>query len=307
VAACVYCALEAWNVIEVRYARTLKHPVTGAVSDEDSPREILGRGFYVCDGCLALLDFHVEHHLDPGKHSGHNLLASSYHFFVVWMAVAVGSLAGSMALIRDRNFLTMGLLLALACLLSWFLRAWVHTRFYGQWREAREKPRTPRNSLAAFTDLRDQRNPELGHYLPVRFEDSLRLAALPGSPPIRSLGPAGEPWGAGPQTNFPGRGDNEWYRLVWISWRLWPLTHVMPPATPEWRAPRRPYIEELEVAGGTVLAAVGFALVSIVAGQPWWLALPIAGVLWPAGFFAGRAARAWWLDRQMERYGGTAT
>ena len=292
-ATCIYCGQEAYNVMEVRYARTLKHLSQGVTEEEEAPREVVGRAYYVCDGCLALLDWHVEHHLDPRKHSIFNGLSALYQLLVVWGAVAVWDLASSLTRIRDRNFLTIGLLLAFGSLVVWFLRAKVHSDYYGRWRADRKKPHRPVNSLGGFTDLRDRVNPELNPFLPVRYEDSLKLAQLRGSPPIRSLGPNGEGWGEGPQKNFVGRGDNEWYRLVWISWQLWPLGHVEPPdPSTGWTAPPAPWLHELEVAVGTIVGAGAFTMLVLLAHVPWWAAMLVAAVLWPLGFLAGQRGRA---------------
>lgn len=291
-AQCIYCGHEAFNVMEVRYARTLKHRSTGATTDEEAPREVIARGYYVCDGCLALLDWRVEHHLDRRKHSVFNVLSAVYQLLVVWGAVAVWDLASSISLLRNRGFLTLGLLLAFGALVVWFLRAKVHSDYYGRWRAQRKKPMKPSNSLGALTDLRDRVNPELNAFLPVRYEDSLRLATLKGSPPLRSLGPNGEPWGEGPQTNFPGRGDNEWYRLVWISWRLWPLRNIAPPdPSTGWHPPPEPWIYEAEIATGTFLAASAFAVLVMATSLPLAVPVVVAFVLWPAGYFGGRFAR----------------
>lgn len=301
-AECTYCGHEAFNVIEVRYARTLQHLSTGVTDEDDTPREIIGRGYYVCDGCIALLDWHVEHHLDRRKHSIFNGLSAVYQLLVVWGAVAVWDLASTMTRIQDRTFLTIGLLLAFGALIVWFLRAKVHSDYYGRWRVQRKKPMRPGNSLGAFTDLRDRFQPELGAYLPVTYEDSLKLASLPGSPPIRSLGPNGEGWGEGPQVNFAGSGGNEWYRLVWISWRMWPLTGVLPPdASTGWTAPLPPDLHEAEVAAGTILAALTFTLLVLAVSLPWWMAILVAGIVWPAGFFGGKKARAEFERRQAEK------
>lgn len=299
-AQCVYCGLDAWNVIEVRYARTIKHASSG-VAEEDAPREVLGRGYYVCDGCLALLDFHVEHHLGARKHAIFNLMSSVYHLLVVWAAVAVGSAAGSHVLLLRRDFLALGLLLATASLVVWFVRASVHSRFYGEWRSAREKPHAPANSLGAMTSLRDRVNPELSGYLPVRWEDSIKLASLRGSPPIRCLGPGAEPWGSGPQTNFAGRGANEYYRLVWISWRLWPLTQILEPEGTDWKPPPPPHIVEVEVATATNFSAGSFAALALAPGIPLWQAALLAIVAWPIGFVVGKQARLLWERRRIRR------
>jgi hypothetical protein len=298
-AQCLYCGLDAFNVIEVRFARTLKHASSGVVDEEDAPREVLGRGYYVCDGCLALLDYHVEHHLDMRTHATFNVLSSVYQMLVVWMAVAVGSLAGSHVVFLRRDFLTAGLVLAIASLVVWFLRANVHSQYYGRWRQARTKPFRPVNSLGAMTNLRDRMNPELGAYLPVRWEDSLKLAAKKGSPPIRCLGPNGEPWGAGPETNFPGRGVNEYYRLVWISWQLWPLTQVLEPETEGWTSPPPPPITEVEVAAATVFSAASFAALVLAPGVSPWLGIIVGAVAWPIGFVVGRQARLLWERRKI--------
>ncbi len=298
--ACIYCGLDAYNVIEVRYARTIKH--ASVVAEEEAPREVLGRGYYICDGCLALMDYQVEHHLDSRKHAIFNVLSTIYHLLVVWMAVAVGSAAGEAVVLKQPGFLGLGLVLAIGALVVWFLRASVHSQYYGHWRSARTetKPFRPGNSLGAMTDLRDRVNPELTSYLPVRWEDSIRLAALKGSPPIRCLGPNSEPWGEGPQTNFSGRGANEFYRLVWISWQLWPLTQVLEPEGTDWRPPPPPQVTEIEVAAATVFAAGSFAALAL-AGLPIVVPIAVAVVAWPIGFVVGRQARALWVQRKIEK------
>lgn len=300
-AACVYCDLDAYNVMEVRYARTIKHASTGYVDEEEAPREVIGRGYYVCDGCLALLDYSVEHHLDARKHAAFNLLSTAYHTLVVWLAVAVASLAGSAKLFVRRDFLSLGVVLAFAALTVWFVRASVHSQYFGRWRAGRNKPRVPKNSLGAFTDLRDTRNPELSVYLPVRFDDSIKELAKPGSPALRCLGPNGEPWGQGPQTNFTGRGVNEYYRLVWISWQLWPLTQILPPEGTDWKPRPPPPITEVEVACATVMAAGSFAAMALIPTVPLWAAALVAIVMWPIGFVIGRQGRALYEQSQAER------
>ena len=64
---CSYCSQEAGSVIEVRYARTL-----GKGSDNER-KEIVGRGYGVCDGCMKLLDYKLEHHVPPQHISAFNL------------------------------------------------------------------------------------------------------------------------------------------------------------------------------------------------------------------------------------------
>jgi hypothetical protein len=299
---CVYCGLDGYNVFEVRYARTIKSASMSKVSEDDAPREIIGRGYFLCDGCLALLDWHEEHHLDPRRHGLYNVFSAAYHVFLIWAVAAVFSLASTLTLLSDDRFLAVGIVAALLALAAWFVRASVHSRYYGEWRGNRADADVPRNSLGAFTDLRDRVNPELAAYLPVRYEDSVRLAGLPGSPPIRSIGPRGEPWGQGPETNFAARGDNDWYRLVWISWRLWPLTHVEVPDGAEWRPPRGPRVHEAEVAAATA-PAVGLGATLVALGLS-----PLHGVIGAAalsvlGFFGGRAGLRAWRRRERRKHG----
>jgi hypothetical protein len=299
---CVYCGLAAYSVIEVRFARTVKYASMGVVDDEDAPREVIARGYYVCDGCLALLDYRVEHHLSPRKHSSFNALSVAYHAFMVWSMTALGSLAGFDAdretLITTPRFLYVGMALAVLSLIVWFFRATVHSRYFGRWLAQREVPVRPRNSLAGFTALRDRVNPELAHYLPVRFNDSAKILNKAGSPPLRSLGPSGEPWGDSPPTNFPGSGENEWYRLIWNSWQLWPLSRVEP--TEGWQEPPQPKLREFELAVGTVPAlSVAILLVEVVE-QPWWLGLLCGLLLWPVGLFVGLSVRQA-LDRRRRK------
>ncbi len=299
---CVYCKQDSYNVMEVRFARTLStvSQVSGRLKEEDTPREIVGRGYYICDGCLALLDYHEEHHLDAGRHGFFNVLSSAYQLFLIWALIALWALANS-RFERVQDLAPIGVVLAIVAFSVYLLRTSVHLRYLKQWRDHRKKPRLPRNSLTAFTSLRDRVSPELGKYLPVRFEDSLRLSALPGSPPIRSIGPSGEPWGEGPDPNFAGWGDNDWYRLVWVSWRLWPLTNVAVPEGAEWDPPPAPTVSEIEVAaaafvgvGATTLCVMGLGLHPLVSVG--------AGVgLGAVAFFAGSKARDLWTAQKAAR------
>ncbi|MCO4769785.1 MAG: hypothetical protein KDA24_07110 [Deltaproteobacteria bacterium] len=306
---CVYCYLESYNVIEVRFARTLKSASVNSsnLSEETAPREIVGRGYYVCDGCLAVLDYHEEHHLDPGRHGFFNILSGAYMLFLIWLMVAVWWVAsGNFDRLLDPRTIGMGGVLAIVALGVWLLRATVHFRYLRQWREARGKPMFPRNTLGAFTSLRDKRSPELGAYLPVRFDDSLRLAGLPGSPPIRAIGPGGEPWGQGAETNFAGRGDNDMYRLVWISWRLWPLTRVVVPEGVEWDEPPQPSVQELEVAAAS-FAGVGLTTFFVLAlGLHPLVSVGVGIAVGVGAFFGGRTARLRLEERRAEKYGGPA-
>ena len=290
---CVYCGLSAYSVIEVRFARTVKYVSTGMVADQEAPREVIARGYYVCDGCLALIDYRVAHHLSARKHSSFNALSVAYHAFVVWSLTALGSMAGFDAgretLITTPRFLYLGMALVVLSLVVWFYRTTVHSRYFGRWLAQRPDAVRPRNSLAGFTALRDRVNPELAHYLPVRFNDSETLLQKRGSPPLRSLGPSGEPWAASPPSNFVGAGDNEWYRLIWNSWQLWPLTRVQP--AEGWQVPSQPKLREFELAAGTV-PALGVAMVLIELVQlPWWLGLLCGLLLWPIGLFVGLSTR----------------
>jgi len=301
---CVYCGLPAYSVIEVRYARTVKYASTGMVDEEEAPREVIARGYYTCDGCMALLDFKIEHHLSPRKHSSFNLFLTAYHMLVVWSIAAVFSLAlgpeRPEALVVNREFLLVGVFLALASLIVWFFRATVHSRYYGRWLGERSRPMKPRNSLAGFTVLRDRVSPELAHYLPVRFSDSFKLLEKRGSPPLRSLGPSGEPWADSPPTNFEGSGVNEWYRLIWTSWQLWPLRSVE--VTEGWEPPPGPKVREIELALATVPSlALGILVSMNVESQgSLWLGLLCGLLLWPIGFFVGLSARQWWEARRAE-------
>lgn len=299
-AGCVYCGIEADNVIEVRYARTVKH-ASMSTTQSEAPREVVGRGYYVCDGCMALLDYHVEHHLDPNKHSIFNLLSSVYQLFMVWCIVAFTSLAGADedSLLANPGFQLLGILITVSALAVWFLRAMVHTRYYGEWKSARSSPGRPKNSLAGFTRLRDRVNPELAAYLPVRFSDSRKLLQKPGSPALRCIGPGGEPWGEGPQTNFPGRGANEWYRLVWISWRIWPLNQVLEPEGADWTAPDEPAISEVEAGAAGLFSACAFSVFALATTLHPIFALGASLISWPLGFFVGRQARELWRDRKI--------
>lgn len=299
---CIYCGFESYNVIEVRYARTLKHAAN--IDEEQAPREILGRGYYVCDGCFALLDYHVDHHLKPDRHGLYNVASAVYYLFGLWGVLLLGSLAGKMILLQDRPFQATGIVLAFLVLSAWFYRATVHSRYFAKWRRVREEPIEPTNSLGGFTDLRDKVNPELTAFLPVRFEDSVRLAGLPGSPPVRCVGPNGESWGEGPATNFAGRGDNEWYRAVWVSWRLWPLTHVLVPPGVEWAPPPSPRISEVEVAFGTLAAGiVGVSIAFLTTLHP-VLACGLGAVAFPIGWVAGTFAREQMRRRDLARSTG---
>jgi hypothetical protein len=306
---CVYCRLESYNVIEVRYARTLKSASVNIkdLDDENAPREVIGRGYYICDGCLALLDYHEEHHLDPQRHSFFNVLSGAYQLFIIWLMVAVWWLAsGDMERLLDPRVVGIGVVLGLIAFAVWLLRTSVHIRYYTQWKDARDKPIRPSNGLGAFTSLRDKRSPELAAYLPVRYEDSVRLAELPGSPPIRAIGPGGEPWGKGAETNFAGRGDNDLYRLVWISWRLWPLTRVQVPQGVEWEAPPEPAVQEVEV-GAAAFSGVGLTtfLVLVVGAHP-LVAVGVGVAVGTGAFFAGRAARLRRAEARAEKYAAPA-
>lgn len=288
---CVYCGLDAYSVIEVRYARTIKRAKHVSPGDPEAPHEVIGRGYYVCDGCLALLDYSVEHHLEPQRHALFNMLSSCYHALVVWGAVAVGSLASSRTVFVRREFLTLGVVLAFASLVVWFVRANVHSTYYGQWKQARPNAFKPVASLGGFTTVRDRANPEFKTYLPVGYEDSVKLMSHPASPPLRCLGPNGEPWGQGPETNFNGRGVNDYYRLIWISWQLWPLTEVLPPEGTDWKAPPPPPVTEVEVAVASVFSAGSFAALALAPAAPLWAAMIIGLIAWPIGFVVGKQAR----------------
>ena len=298
---CVYCKQDSYNVMEVRFARTLSNAsqVAGRIKEEDTPREIVGRGYYICDGCLALLDYHEEHHLDSGRHGFFNVLSGAYQLFLIWALVAVWALAnGNWSDLAEPKFYGMGLVLALVSLSVWLLRTSVHMLYLKHWRDHRDKPRLPRNSLTAFTSLRDRVSPELGRYLPVRYEDSVRLAALPGSPPIRSIGPSGEPWGEGPAANFAGWGDNDWYRLVWVAWRLWPLMNVKVPEGTDWEPPPPPTVSEVEVASGAFVGGgvTGFCVMGLSLHP---LASVGVGVgLGAIAFFGGIKGRDAWAARK---------
>lgn len=305
---CVYCRQEAYNVIEVRYARTLKSASVNVdkLDDENAPREIIGRGYYICDGCLALLDYHEEHHIEPARHSFFNILSGSYQLLVIWMMVAVWWLAGGDSeRLQDDRFIGMGAVLFFIAVVVWMLRTTVHLRYFKQWKDARKKPIRPANSLGAFTSLRDKRSPELAAYLPVRYEDSVRLAELPGSS-ARAIGPGGEPWGKGAETNFAGRGDNDLYRLVWISWRLWPLTRVQVPPGLDWEVPPEPAVQEMEVAAAS-FSGVGLTtfLVLVVGAHP-LVAVGVGVAVGTGAFFGGRAARLRRAADREQKYSGPA-
>ncbi len=285
---CAYCGLQAANVIEVRYARTLPLAGSGPIArdQDEAPREVLGRGYSVCDGCLALLDYHVAHHLGPQKRAFYNVLSAVYYLLIVWSLAAISSLAGTLTLLREQSFLTIGLALALFTLVVWFMRSLVHSRYAGKWQRGREGAVTPANSLGGFTDLRDRNNPELQPYLPVRFEDSITLAEKRGSPLIRAVGASGETWTDTPHSNVEGGGVNEWYRLVWVSWQLWPLTAVSRPS--DWPGPTRTPVTELEVASTSLLVAGAFTLLSLSPGVPVWAAGLFSIALAPIGFSLAR-------------------
>lgn|GEM_PF-1834672 len=306
---CVYCRQEAYNVMEVRYARTLKSASIASnrgLSDDEAPREIIGRGYYVCDGCLAMLDYHEEHHLDPSRHGFFNILSGAYQLFIIWGMVAVWWIAsGNVTRLSDPRAMGMGIVLGIVSFVVWLLRTMVHVKYARQWKDARRKTMWPRNSLGGLTDLRDKRSPELAAYLPVRYEDSVRLANLPGSS-IRAIGPGGEPWGQGAETNFGGRGDNDWYRLVWISWRLWPLTRVQVPQGTEWEEPAQPSVQELEVQAAA-FSGVGLTtfLVLVLQAHP-LVAVGVGVTVGVAAFFGGRAIRTRIAERKAEKYGGPA-
>lgn len=304
--ACVYCQRSAGNVIEVRYARTIEVPGSTQIAEADLPREIIGRGYYICDDCLRLLDFHAEQVLDLPKLTLYYLSIGVYQLFVVWMILAVGSLAGTMELLRSPFFLATGVVAVALTVAVWGARVSVQARYFLDWQKARRKLKqrkqlfTPSNTLAALTDLRDRCNPELQAYLPVRFEDSERLAAREGSPAVRCLGPSGEPWGEGPQRNFPGSGSNEWYRLIWYSWQVWPIAGVVPP--PEWERPPTPPFSEAEVGGAAFLSAFG-AGVTLVAGEgTFGVAMVVGLALAPAGFFIGRIVQRGLRSRREQRW-----
>jgi hypothetical protein len=296
VADCAYCSHPAYNVIEVRYTRS----VAGA----GGIREVLGRGYSVCDGCLALLDFHPEHHIDTERISLFNLAASVYQALGVWSVVALSALASisnapETNLLRAPAFQAIGFLLAVACLGVWALRSGVQLRYFGQWKSQRSNPLRPKNSLAGFTNMRERNHPELSSYLPIRFLDSGQLLAKPGAPTLRCIGPAGEPWGKGPETNFVGRGANDWYRVIWLSWQLFPLSEVLPPEHEDWQSLPEPAIGQFEAAASGLFAAIAFAVFTL--GTPLHPVVALGGALisWPVGFAAGRQARELWRGHRL--------
>jgi len=295
---CVYCAEPAYCVIEVRYARTF-----GSAS---GMREIVGRGYGTCDGCLALLDFHLEHHEGPERISMFNLISSVYQAFGVWCVVALSALASITSnpegnLLKTPGFMAIGFLLAVATLGVLALRSGIRLRYVQQWKNQRNDPLRPRNSLAGFTSMRDRAHPELSSYLPIRFIDTRPLLAKEGTPPLRSVGPGGEPWGEGPETNFSGRGANDWYRLVWISWQLWPLNEVLPPDQAEWQSIPEPAVSRIEAGCAGLFAATAFAVFALATPLHLMVALGAALISWPVGFAAGRQARALWRAHRLSQ------
>ncbi len=294
---CAYCANPAYGVIEVRYAKTL-----GSAS---GIREIVGRGYGICDGCLALLDFHLEHHEGPERISMFNLASSVYQAFGVWCVVALSALASITSnpegnLLKTPNFLAIGFLLSVAALGVLALRAGIRLRYVQEWKSQRSNALLPRNSLAGFTNMRDRVHPELSSYLPIRFLDTQPLLAKAGAPALRSIGPGGEPWGEGPETNFSGRGANDWYRLVWVSWQLWPLREILPPEQADWQSIPEPAVSRLESGGAGMFAATAFAVFALAGLHP-AVALGAALISWPIGFAAGRQARALWRTYRLSQ------
>ena len=292
---CVYCQTPSRNVIEVRYAR----PLAQGQSGRGAAQEVVGRGYEVCDGCLALLDFRPEHHIDPQRISAFNLASSIYQAFAVWAVTALSSLASlsgnsAESLLVNPRFQALGFLLVLGSGLVWALRTYTHLRYFLDWKEKREKPVRPMNSLAGFTNLRDRMHPELAGYLPVRFSDSNLLLEKPGSISLRSISPDGTPWGEAPQKNLEGRGANGWYRLIWISWDLWPLSEVLDPPSSSWSPPPEPAVGELEAGAAGLFAASSFAVFSLATVLHPLAAFGAALASWPVGFFAGRQARELW-------------
>ena len=51
------------------------------------------------------------------------------------------------------------------------------------------------------------------------------------------------------------------------------------------------------MAAATVLAGASFASLMLLLSQPWWLALLVAALLWPLGFFLGTMGREAWARR----------
>lgn len=295
---CSYCDHPAYNVIEVRYAR--------AVASSGGVREIVGRGYGICDGCLALLDFCPEHHEGPERISMFNLASSVYQIFGVWCVVALSALASILSnptdnLLNAPGFLAIGFLLAVAALGVLALRAGIRLRYTAEWESQRSNALRPRNSRAGFTSMRDRAHPELSSYLPIQFVDTRQLLVKPGGHPIRSVGPRGEPWGEGPDTNFLGRGSNDWYRLVWVSWQLWPLKEVLPPDQADWQSTPEPNISQFEAGGAGLFAAIAFAVFALATPLHLAVALGAALISWPVGFAAGQQARALWRTRRLSQ------
>ena len=293
---CAYCAEPAYSVIEVRYARTTT----------SGQREIVGRGYGTCDGCLALLDFHLEHHEGPERISMFNLASSVYQVFGVWCVVALSALASIMSdaqgnLLKTPGFMAIGFLLAVATLGVLAPRSGVRLRYVQAWKKQRNGALRPRNSLAGFSAMRDRLHPELSSYLPIRFLDTRPLLAKAGAPALRSVGPGGEPWGEGPSTNFSGRGANDWYRLIWVSWQLWPLNEILPPDQGEWQATPEPAVSRLESGAAGLFAATAFAVFALATPLHPAVALGAGLVSWPVGFAAGRQTRALWRTHRLSR------
>ena len=295
---CAFCSLDAYNVIEVRYARSMPKDTTGLAA-----KEFVGRGYGVCDGCLKLLDYQLEHHVNPQRISFFNLASSIYQGVGVWTVVALSALANTGSregnLLLRGDFQGLGLLLFSLGAIVYLLRGQILFGYLKTWKSARQKPIRPRNSLAGFTTLRDRVNPELGAYLPVRFSDSQQSLAQEGALPLRCIGPGGEPWGAGPETNFPGRGANGWYRLVWVSWLVWPLTEVLRPSDAEWQPFPEPAVSSLEAGGAGLFSALAFAVFAIATSLHISVAFGAGLLSWPVGFYAGRLCRELWKDHKL--------
>ena len=281
----------------MRYARTL-----GKGSDTER-KEIVGRGYGVCDGCLKLLDYKLEHHVPPQHISAFNLASSLYQAVGVWAVVALGELAnvgnreGNLLLRGD--FQTLGLTLVLLSSLVYILRGRVFFNVFRGWKAQRRDPLRPQNSLAGFTSLRDRANPELGVYLPLRFTESQQALSEDDAIPLRCVGPGGEPWGEGPETNFSGRGANGWYRLVWVSWTVWPLTEVLPPEQEGWDNVPQPSVSSLEAGAAGLFASTAFAVFALGTSLHLAVALGAALLCWPLGFYAGRLCRELWRDHKL--------
>jgi len=245
--------------------------------------DVVCRAMWLCDGCNTLLDADQAHHMPRPALFIFALMTSVYGVTFGLAFGAVGSMLGDQGLASNQLYVQAIMLMVVLCVAVAVIRRIPVLRYQKVWVQSRPKAVKPSNSRGGFDRLLKARWPNLVGYGVMSWNAEQVVEWGNAGVPIPSTDPNGKAWAGQRPTNIIGTGVNGFYRLLWTTGNIRPLTSVNGVQGLPETAYKLPSPSALQVFVGTALFST-IAAIMYLAKQPPPVGLGVSGVI-AAGSF----------------------